>query len=89
MHVLRSRILADQQTDFQNCVITDEDETSSSATSSASSSPQHHYQALTVNLPGGAAATNVAGPPPILTQPTNRYSYRAAIYRSEAQQDLG
>lgn len=78
--------MAEQQSDFQNCIIPDEEETS----------PQH-YQSLTVNLSGGGgvggigpmAANSAIIQQPTLNQPSNRYSYRAAIYRSEAQQDLG
>lgn len=76
--------MAEQQSDFQNCIITDEEETS----------PQH-YQSLTVNLPGGVSVGGGIGTMAANSviiqqqQPSNRYSYRAAIYRSEAQQDLG
>lgn len=55
------------------------------------------YQPLTVNLSGSASANNKTTQlqkqpqihPPLPVQPTNRYSYRAAIYRNDDQHDLG
>jgi len=76
VYVLSSRMLSEQQGDFQNCLISDE------------TIPQG-YQQLTVSLSGSNTGNNQIQQPITLNQPTNRYSYRAAIYRSEAQQDIG
>lgn len=106
MYVLSARILNDQQSEFQNCILNDD------VANSVMSSQD--YQ-LTVNLSSsGAGANNLttqqqqqllqqqqlqqqqqqqlsatATAAPTNHPPSNRYSYRAAIYRSEAQQDLG
>lgn len=55
--------------------------------------PSSVYQPLTVNL--SAVPVNKAqqskslNQPPQSMPPTNRYSYRAAIYRTDGQLDLG
>lgn len=83
-------MLAEQQSDYQNCLISDE------------TAPQG-YQQISVSVAGSNTIANTLSQSQIpLTsqqqqqqqqqphsQPTNRYSYRAAIYRSEAQQDIG
>lgn len=71
---------ADEQNDYQNSMTDD---------SSSSAVPQG-YQQLTVSLTGmNSTTTNIAPPQLTLQQPTNRYGNRSAIYRSDAQQDIG
>lgn len=75
-------MLAEQQSDYQNCLVTDE-------------TVSQGYQQLTVSLAGANKLSQSQIPLNSQQQlqqhpqPTNRYSYRAAIYRSEAQQDIG
>ena len=86
-NILNARVLA-EQAELQNCILTDEE------TSPPISQPQS-YQPLTVNLSSSNNDTIQLQQPKLTShqqQPslnTNRYSYRAAIYRSEAQQDFG
>lgn len=110
VYVLSARMLNEQQSEFQNCILNDD------VANSVMSSQDFQ---LTVNLSSsGAGANNLTTQQQQLLQqqqqllqqqqqhqqqqqlsaataaatnhpPSNRYSYRAAIYRSEAQQDLG
>lgn len=80
MNILSVRMAADEQNDYQNSMADD----------SSSSSVSQGYQQLTVSLTGmNTTTTNVTPPQLTLQQPTNRYGNRSAIYRSDAQQDIG
>lgn len=73
--------------------VNDEDDDSSGNMAQHQLQPSSLYQPLTVNLSGVPAnkiqLAKSLNQPPLPVPATNRYSYRAAIYRTDGQLDLG